>query len=153
MFTQRPSFRFLTIGALVSFTILTIILLQSSKSRNLSSQYILKATRPGSHCPPPLDIVNSTTTPHAHEWEFRVDRDGNNHGLSDEQCRSAFPKLFNELDKSAALRSEEPISYAELRGREVDDGMVRGTGQASICMRSCRVLLLVGVHRIESTNV
>lgn len=54
-----------------------------------------------------------------------VDRDGSNHGLSEEQCRSAFPKLFFQIDKSIALRQDKPITFRELDSREVDDGMVR----------------------------
>ncbi|OJJ46173.1 hypothetical protein ASPZODRAFT_152378 [Penicilliopsis zonata CBS 506.65] len=61
-------------------------------------------------------------------WEFHVDRDGTHHGLSDEQCQLAFPKLFVELDKSAGQRREKkgtPIRYEEIAG-PLDDAMVRG---------------------------
>lgn len=127
MFAQRPSFRFLAVGALFSLVTLTFLLLNSRRSRDLTSQYILKTPRPGSHCPPSSStqlLPNSTNT-QSQAWEFHVDRDGNDHGLSEEQCRIAFPKLFGEIEQSAALRSQEPISYEELRGREVEDGMVR----------------------------
>ena len=56
-----------------------------------------------------------------------TERDANNHGLSEEQCRIAFPKLFIEIDKAASLRAEAPISFAEVDDIRVDeDGMVRG---------------------------
>lgn len=129
MFAQRPSFRFLATGALVSLFALTFLLLNARQSRDLTSQYILKAPRPSSHCPPPSPVLNNTS------WEFIVDRDGNDHGLSEDQCRIAFPKLFDEIEKSAGLRSQNPISYAELRGREVEDGMVRGIiDRGEVCL-------------------
>lgn len=55
-----------------------------------------------------------------------VERDGDNHGLSDEQCRLAFPKLFVELDKSASLREGHRIMFKEVDSLQVEDGMVRG---------------------------
>jgi hypothetical protein len=129
MFAQRPSFRFLTVGALFSLVTLTFLLLNTRRSRDLTSQYILKTPRPVSHCPPSSStqpLPNNTNINNQLEaWEFHVDRDGNDHGLSEEQCRIAFPKLFGEIEKSAALRSQDLISYEELRGREIEDGMVR----------------------------
>ena len=59
-------------------------------------------------------------------WEFVTERDSNNHGLSEEQCRIAFPKLFIEIDKSASLRGERPITFKEVDEVRVDEGMVRG---------------------------
>lgn len=55
-----------------------------------------------------------------------VERDGDNHGLSGEQCRAAFPKLFVEIDKSVRARGEKKISFKEVDSRPVEDGMVRG---------------------------
>ncbi|KAJ5675205.1 uncharacterized protein N7477_005139, partial [Penicillium maclennaniae] len=54
-----------------------------------------------------------------------LERDGQNHGLSDAQCQSAFPKLFVEIMKSADLRREDRLSYKDLDSREVENGMVR----------------------------
>lgn len=129
MFAQRPSFRFLAVGALFSLVTLTFLLLNTRRSRDLTSQYILKTPRPVSHCPPSSStqpLPNNTNTHNQLEaWEFHVGRDGNDHGLSEEQCQIAFPKLFGEIEKSAALRSQDLISYEELRGREIEDGMVR----------------------------
>lgn len=69
-------------------------------------------------------------------WGFVVGHDGQNHGLSEEQCRIAFPKLYIEIDKSALLKQEKHISYKELDSRDVEDGMVRGIidqGEVSYC--------------------
>lgn len=128
MFAQRPSFRFLATGALVSIFTLTFLLLSTRESRSLTAQYVVKSGRPDSRCTPESSwsASNNTHGSPSTTWEYQVNRDANNHGLSEDQCRLAFPKLFNELDKSARLRSQDPISYTELRGREVEDGMVRG---------------------------
>jgi len=121
MFAQRPSFRFLATGGIISLFILTFLFF-AHRSRDTTSRYILKAHRPAqSECSTSITPQNGSNN----TWEFRVERDGQNHGLSDEQCRSAFPKLFLEIDKSAGLRRESPISYKDLDSREVEDGMVR----------------------------
>ena len=58
-------------------------------------------------------------------WEFRVERDGDDYGLSEEQCQAAFPKLFGEIDKSKAAREGHRISWKEVDSTVVEDGMVR----------------------------
>jgi len=120
MFTQRPSFRFVATGAVVSLFVLAFLVLGTSSSHGLSSKFNLKTqARPYPQTCIPLS--NSSAG-----WEFIVERDGNNHGLSEDQCRIAFPKLFVEIDKSSELRSDKRVSYKELDSRTVDDGMVRG---------------------------
>ncbi|KAJ5555792.1 hypothetical protein N7535_008224 [Penicillium sp. DV-2018c] len=118
MLTQRPSFRSLAAGAAVTLILLTFLLFGPDTSRGLSSKYIIKPYPSQKYCAPPL---NSSAG-----WEFVVERDGNNHGLSEDQCRIAFPKLYLEIDKSSSLRTDKQISYTELNSRTVDDGMVRG---------------------------
>lgn len=118
MFTQRPSFRFLATGAVVSLFVLAFLLHGTGTSSKLSSQYNLKTPPRPQYCAPP---VNSSAG-----WQFVVERDGNNHGLSEDQCRIAFPRLFAEIDKSSSLRLDQRISYSELDSRTVDNGMVRG---------------------------
>ncbi|OGE50788.1 hypothetical protein PENARI_c015G02214 [Penicillium arizonense] len=117
MFTQRPSFRYIATGALVSLFTLTFLIIGTGTPRELSSKYILKA--PSRPCPASSFSGNQS-------WDFVVERDGNNHGLSEDQCRTAFPKLYNELDKSSALRADRHFTYKEFDSRTVDDGMVRG---------------------------
>lgn len=148
MFAQRPSFRFLATGALVSLFTLTFLLLSTRNSRDLTSQYIIKSGLPGSNSNSRCPSASSSSSPNntlgfqSKTWEFLVDRDANDHGLSEDQCRIAFPKLFSELDKSVGLRSEDPISYTELRGREVEDGMVRCIiDRGEVCnLNSCTLL-------------
>jgi hypothetical protein len=119
MLSQRPSFRFLATGAVGSLFILTFLLLSIRQSGS-STLYSLKTSqpRPQLHCPS-HESANGT-------WEFVVERDGQDHGLSEEQCRITFPKLFIEIDKSASLKQENHISYTELDSRNVEDSMVRG---------------------------
>lgn len=68
--------------------------------------------------------MSRQTTP-TRTGSFEVQRDGDNHGLSDEQCRIAFPKLFVEIEKTAALRKERLITFKEVDDVVVEDGMVR----------------------------
>lgn len=117
MFTQRPSFRYLATGAVVSLFILAFLVLGTG-TPSLSSQFNIKTQSRQQYCAPP---VKSSAG-----WEFVVERDGNNHGLSEDQCRIAFPKLFAEIDKSSTLREDKLVSYKDLDSRIVDDAMVRG---------------------------
>ncbi|KAJ5625429.1 hypothetical protein N7510_001738 [Penicillium lagena] len=126
MFAQRnssASIRFIVAGALTSIFALTFLLFGREHS-DVALKYIIKTpshSEPRPHCPSLLH------TPLRNEsWEFIVKRDGNNHGLSEEQCRAAFPKLFVEIDKSASLRTENKVTFKDLDSRNVEDGMVRG---------------------------
>ena len=121
MLTQTPSFRFLATGAIISLFVLTFLFF-AHQSRDSTSHYILKAPRPDQSI---SECLTSTPQNGSDFWEFKVERDGQNHGLSDEQCQSAFPKLFVEIIKSADLRREARLSYKDLDSREVENGMVR----------------------------
>ncbi|KAL3497103.1 glycosyl transferase family 90-domain-containing protein [Aspergillus germanicus] len=136
-FTQiSPSpLRFLGAGAALSLLLLTFLVFGHSTyfSSHAGNGYILKSN------------LDSTSTTHcdshgagngtATGWEFNVHRDGNNHGLSHEQCLSAFPKLFGDLNRVAGSRidSGKAISFDEVEklsrsGEDVhgDRGLVRG---------------------------
>lgn len=121
MLTPKPSFRFLATGAIISLFVLTFLFF-AHQSRDSASHYILKAPRPA---PSISECLTSTPQNGSDIWEFKVERHGQNHGLSDEQCQSAFPKLFVEIVKSADLRREARLSYKDLDSREVENGMVR----------------------------
>jgi hypothetical protein len=62
----------------------------------------------------------------AKAWEFQPDRDAEDYGLTDNQCSSAFPKLFIEIDKAVARRENNPITMEELDSREKSNGLIRG---------------------------
>ena len=71
-------------------------------------------------------------------WQFQFGRDDNNLGLGDEQCRSAFPGLFEEVHRSVQLRAEKgkKITLQELDSIELTQGRIR----AIIIDRKLRVL-------------
>lgn len=120
---QLTSFRFIATGAVLSLIITTFLIFGTQYSNDVA-KYALKTSLKSTpqtclHTSPP-EAGNATA------WEFMVERDGDNHGLSDEQCRLAFPKLFVELDKSASLREGHRITFKEVDSLQVEDGMVRG---------------------------
>lgn len=115
MLAQKASFLIGVAGTFVGLTLLIISIRQLMSS---PGQYILKSSRPA--CP------STHPVPHNASWQFNVEHDGHYHGLSEEQCRIAFPKLFGEVDKSAQLRQDKHITFEELDSRNVEEGMVRG---------------------------
>lgn len=68
----------------------------------------------------------SSSVPPASDWRFVVERDGDNYGLTDEQCETAFPKLYSEIEKSVARRASNPITFEELDSRKMGANTVRG---------------------------
>lgn len=94
-------------------------------STNAVRRYL---NRPLSHQPKPLPLPTCLPTegPAKPEWEFKVERDGDNYGLTDEQCQAAFPKLFVDIEKTVKARKDYPISYKEYNSRNLEKGMVRG---------------------------
>lgn len=119
--TQTTWLRFLGIGAILSLLIVAFLLFHDRLSTSAAT-YILKPTsKPPLECP---SALQNTT-----DWEFLAKRDANDHGLSGEQCRKAFPKLFVELDKAAEGRKGRKITFKEVNEVQVEDGMVRAAVQ------------------------
>ncbi|KAK1142104.1 hypothetical protein N8T08_008187 [Aspergillus melleus] len=119
--TRTTWLRFVGIGAILTLLIVAFLLFSDRLSTS-ATKYILKtADKSPLECP---SAVSNIT-----QWEFHTQRDANDHGLSDEQCRVAFPKLFVELDKSAEGRKEKKIMFQEVNGVSVEDGMVRAVVQ------------------------
>lgn len=110
--------RCIYVGAFISFIILTYFLFDNRSSG--TAKYVIKPST--TYHAPPSPSANDTNA----QWEFVVERDADNHGLSEEQCRIAFPKLYFEIDKSAAFRENNPITFKELDSIPIEDGMVRG---------------------------
>ena len=117
MLAQRSPFRYLPLGAAVSLLVLTFLFFGVRSGGSVA--YILKSSKPQCVSYEPSSSQDSS-------WEFDVARDGLNYGLSEAQCFSAFPKLFNETNKSALLRQDNQFTYKDLDSRNVEDGMVRG---------------------------
>lgn len=58
---------------------------------------------------PPAETQNVEST-----WTFNATRDANNYGLSDEQCTSAFPKLYRDIEQMTARFKDKPITKRDL---------------------------------------
>lgn len=124
MHIPTPSFRgqslwirCIYVGAFISFIVLTYFLFENRS--NDVAKYVIK---PSSSVYQNATWANGTNG----AWEFVAERDADNHGLSEEQCRIAFPKLYVEIDKSATFRENNSITFEELDSIPVEDGMVRG---------------------------
>ncbi|WEW58614.1 hypothetical protein PRK78_004082 [Emydomyces testavorans] len=61
----------------------------------------------------------------AASWVFVTSRDADDYGLSHAQCRTAFPKLFVEIEKAVLARQGKRIDYQELSSRRLEDAMVK----------------------------
>jgi hypothetical protein len=60
-------------------------------------------------------------------WRFQFGRDDLNLGMSDSQCMSAFPGLFEDIYRAVALRLDQNtyVSAHDLNSIELSRGMVR----------------------------
>ncbi len=56
--------------------------------------------------------------------KFDPVKDGQNYGLSDAQCSSAFPKLYTLIDEMVARRASKPINPKELDAKMTGDHAV-----------------------------
>ncbi|KAL3467351.1 glycosyl transferase family 90-domain-containing protein [Aspergillus heterothallicus] len=139
--TQIPPtpLRFLGAGAALSLLLLTFLVFGRTRyfTNHEGTGYILKSNLDSTTSKPQCGdsqhgAANGTVTA---EWEFDFQRDGDNHGLSGEQCLAAFPKLFEDIDRVAGQRNESAklISFDEVdelsrSGEDAngDRGLVRG---------------------------
>jgi len=132
--------RFVAIGALLSLVCVTLLVF-GARERGDVVRYVLKSpfnsntkSQSGSSTCLSSSLSSSSSSSsgwaswknHSQSWEFVAERDGDNYGLSDEQCQIAFPKLFVEIEKSVAKRKDRPITFRELNSRKLENGMVRG---------------------------
>ncbi|PYH47966.1 DUF821 domain protein [Aspergillus saccharolyticus JOP 1030-1] len=120
MFSLSRSHLFAT-AAVFSLVISTFLILGTRYTTSIAKSAALQTSLPPGGCPHVDPVWNETI-----DWEFQVERDGNNYGLTRQQCRAAFPKLFVEIDNSTATRGDNPITLKELDAIEIADGMVRG---------------------------
>jgi hypothetical protein len=144
----------LTIAGLVVFLVLAIIKATKSETAEISS--FMKKLLPAGSClcesSTLFDCKFSAAEVQRHEsswdakfptsfedvWQFQFGRDDVNLGLSDEQCRSAFPGLFEEIYRGVYLRVEQGsnITVEELDSIELSRGRIR----ALIIDRKLRIL-------------
>ncbi|KAL4980921.1 glycosyl transferase family 90-domain-containing protein [Aspergillus desertorum] len=127
--SQSSIFRFLGAGAALSLVLLTLLIFGRSSyfGPDGSGSYILKDAvstthlHQGAKTETHSKVGGNDTQPSG--WEFNVYRDGDNHGLSESQCLSAFPKLFAEVNRTAEFwAANGGIIY-----EDVDD-IARGGG-------------------------
>ena len=59
------------------------------------------------------------------EWIFNASRDGDNLGLSEEQCNVAFPKQYNDIKNNVANLISSPITLADLDKQDQHDQRIR----------------------------
>ena len=66
-------------------------------------------------------------SPTEQEWAFDHKRDGNNHGLTEAQCLSAFPQLYKEVDRAVHYHRNErgKITQEDVEIAWRHDGIVR----------------------------
>ena len=70
-------------------------------------------------CPPASHNVNSSAPS-----TFDLIRDGENYGLSDARCSSAFPKLYGSIDEMVARHISKPITAKRLNDEMTGDHAV-----------------------------
>ncbi|KAI5840549.1 DUF821 domain-containing protein [Morchella snyderi] len=58
--------------------------------------------------------TKTTTSGYKGEWDWDWKRDGGNLLMTDEQCSAAFPDLFFEIERAAATRKGNKITFEEL---------------------------------------
>lgn len=123
----QPRGRSVTVGSILFLLVVAFLVFHSRNADDVVN-YVLK--RPASECvqqqhidPPSLPLSSPETNDG--KWEFVPARDAEDYGLSREQCRIAFPKLFVEIEKSVAARKDKPITAKELNSKKVGEGMVR----------------------------
>lgn len=114
----------LWIGALSGITFFLLVALYSSDHfpRGHRKLHFHRLPTPLER-PPPVPYIQA---PDDASWEFQASRDADNYGLSDQQCKTAFPKLFGEIEKSVASRQLSNITAEDLDSQKWLNGMVRG---------------------------
>lgn len=69
--------------------------------------------------------VQPVSGPKVESWSYEWERDGNNHGLTTEQCDIAFPELYNEIDRAANYWKDKKITAQSIELARGNDGGVR----------------------------
>ena len=72
-----------------------------------------------------FSFSSNSSSGSSNSWTFDARRDGNNYGLTSDQCDSAFPGLFAEVDRVVQRRRENHITQEELTRDKWPAGTVR----------------------------
>ena len=76
----------------------------------------------------PLHFIDQSTASEdrtgSASWTFDPLKDGENYGLSDGQCSSAFPKLYTSINEMVARHSSNPIKAKHLNAKMTGENAV-----------------------------
>jgi hypothetical protein len=59
-------------------------------------------------------------------WTFNYMRDKNDYGLDEEQCQSAFPGQYEDIERAVRVRGRAKVTEQDLNSFDLTKGMVRG---------------------------
>jgi hypothetical protein len=79
-------------------------------------------------------------------WTFSYRRDRNNYGLDDEQCLSAFPGQYEDIERAVKVRKRYgKVTEKDLSSFDLSKGMVRG-------MVYDRELYIIETYLVDNVN-
>ncbi|KAH4208156.1 hypothetical protein HBI25_010260 [Parastagonospora nodorum] len=82
----------------------------------------------------------------ADPWTFTYKRDRNNYGLDEEQCQSAFPGQYEDIERAVKLRDRwGKVTEEDLSSFDLTKGMVRG-------MIYDRELYILETYLVDNVN-
>jgi hypothetical protein len=78
----------------------------------------------------------------ADPWTFNYKRDKNNYGLDEEQCQSAFPGQYEDIERAVKVRKRwGKVTEQDLSSFDLSKGMVRGMiYDREVCRTPCSIL-------------
>jgi len=116
MLATKGSYQLLCLTGAVCVAALLVLSLSQSDQQFLPNS-IVSALKPN----PSSSSVSSSYE----SWTFEAQRDAHNYGLTSEQCDSAFPGLFTEVDNAVRRRQSNHITQKELTRDQWPAGTVR----------------------------
>lgn len=82
--------------------------------------------------------ANTTRGGENEPWIFKYPQDRNNYGLDDDQCQSAFPGQYEDIERAVKTRDKlGKVVEADLSSFKLTKGMVRGMiYEREVCTKS-----------------
>jgi hypothetical protein len=87
--------------------------------------------------PRPIHAPTSPSNPKDVKWNFDPLRDERHFGLTEDQCNSAFPDLYREIDRAVAARSEHGLGT--ILPEDIDMSWQNGGGSMRILIHDRQV--------------
>lgn len=136
------------IGLLILFSISAYPQIREKTLHPFTPPEIAPPVEP--HPPRPSASDHNKTEPNVpalEEWAFDHTRDARNYGLNEEQCLSAFPLLYKEIDRAVTYRRKigHNISLTDLEVGWRGDGIVRA-------MVRDKQLYIIDAHGVIDRN-